>query len=120
MSMSSDPETKTASVGADEFVVRVGMAAADDVTDALLEELTILIEDALTAHAAHLAPGASACANLADRTIELDFRVEAESPEAMHRKVGEVVRIALEAVPARDSQSVAFAGSATSTALAVA
>jgi hypothetical protein len=119
--MASDRDTKPAAPGvAEEFIVRVRMAATPDVSDELLEQLTILVEDALAEHATALAPGGSASANFMDHMIELDFTVEAESPEEMHRKVGEVVRIALEAVPRRDPQSVAFAGSVTSSVLALA
>ncbi|HTZ63774.1 MAG TPA: hypothetical protein VMB51_06685 [Solirubrobacteraceae bacterium] len=100
--------------------MRVRMAAADDVSDDFLEELTMMVEDAIGEQAAELAPGGSASANFKTRTIELDFAVEAHSAEEMHRKVGEVVRIALEAVPEREPQPVAFADSAASSVLALA
>jgi L-fucose isomerase-like protein len=96
------------------------MVATPDVTDDFLEELTFLVEEALGQHAEAIAPGASASANFADRQIELDFIVTAESPEDLHRKLGEVIRIALAAIPPREPQQVAFAGSATSSALALA
>jgi hypothetical protein len=118
--MSFDPQAKTARASTSEFVVRVRMIAAPDVSDRFLEELTILVEEALTEGAAHVAPGVSAAANFADRMIELDFTVEARSPEEMHHKAGEVVRIALAAIPKRESQPVTFSGSTTLSALAVA
>lgn len=98
----------------EEYTVRVRMGATSDVSDDFLEELTIMVEDALTEHAAAIAPGASASANFAERSIELDFTVEAESPEQLHEKVGEVVRLAIAAIPERDHQApVVFAGSQT-------
>ncbi|HSZ14557.1 MAG TPA: hypothetical protein VK790_11045 [Solirubrobacteraceae bacterium] len=104
----------------EEFTVRVRILATDDVSDEFLEELTILVEDAISEDAAEIAPGGSASANFETHTIELDFTVAAASPEEMHQKVGEVVRIALAAVPEREPQSVMFADSATSSVLAAA
>ena len=101
----------------EEFVIRVRMLAAADVSDEFLEELTMLVQDALAEHAEAVAPGASASANFGTRQIELDFIVEAQSPEEMHRKVGEIVSVAMEAIPQREPQPVAFAGSQTSAIL---
>jgi hypothetical protein len=99
----------------EEFVIRVRFAATEDVSDEFLEELTMLVQDALSEHAEPIAPGASAAANFATHQIELDFIVESRSQEEIHRKVGEVVNVAMAAVPPR--QPVTFASSQTSATL---
>lgn len=100
-----------------EFNVRVGLMALPSVSDDLLEDLTIYVEDALSRDAAEMAPGASASANFSDRAIELDFAVET-TPIEVHRLVGEVVRIAMEALNEQAAEAaVSFGSSATSSAL---
>jgi hypothetical protein len=105
---------------AQEFSVRIGLMALPWVSDDLLEELTICVEDALSVRAVELAPGASASANFSDRAIELDFTVET-NPIEVHRLVGEVVRIAMEALNEHKAEdAVSFGSSATSSVLAAA
>jgi hypothetical protein len=99
-----------------EFSVCIGLRARPSVSDDLLEEFTMRVEDALNARAGEIAPGASASANLAARTIELDFIV-LSTPIAIHGLVGEVTRIALESI---EPEAVTFGSSATSSALAYA
>ena len=105
--------------GAEEFQVRIGMAAKPEVTNELLEDLTICAQDALSGRAAEkIAPGASASANFTDRMIEIDFIVAAKSIEDLHRRVGEVAQIAFEAIAKYEPDSpVSFASSATSSVL---
>jgi len=115
--MASSRDRQAGGAAVEEFVIRVRMAATDDVSDEFLEELTIMVEAALAEHAEAIAPGASAAANFATHQIELDFTVEARTPEEMHQKVGEVVSVAMGAIPERQPQPVAFAGSQTSAML---
>lgn len=116
--MASSRDRQAGGPAIEEFVIRARMAATEDVSAEFLEQLTSLVEDALTSRAEAIAPGASASANFATNTIELDFIVEARSQREMHEKVGEVVNIAMEAIPAREPQpAVAFAGSQTSVTL---
>jgi len=97
--------------------VRVGLMALPQVSDDLLEELTVCVEDALCSSAAEVAPGASASANFSDRAIELDFIVET-TPIEVHRLVGDVVRIAMEALDEHAAENaVSFGSSAMSSAL---
>jgi hypothetical protein len=103
---------------AQEFSARIGLIALPWVSDDLLEELTICVEDALSVRATGIAPGASASANFSDRAIELDFTVET-TPIEVHRLVGEVVRIAMEALNEHEAKAaVLFGSSATSSVLA--
>ena len=98
--------------------MRIGLMALPWVSDDLLEELTICVEDALSVRATEVAPGASASANFSERSIELDFAVEA-TPVDVHRLVGEVVRIAMEALNEHEAKAaVSFGSSATSSVLA--
>ena len=97
--------------------MRIGLIALPWVSDDLLEDLTIYVEDALSHSAAEIAPGASASANLLDRAIELDFAAET-TPIDVHRLVGEVVRIAMDALNQyAEKAAVSFGSSATSSAL---
>lgn len=80
-----------------EFRARVVMIATPDVSDELLEEITMEIENALAERAADITPGASASANFAEHTIELDLFVEATSPDDLHQRIGAAVTVALEA-----------------------
>jgi hypothetical protein len=113
--MASSRDRQGGGPASEEFVIRVRFAATEDVSDEFLEELTMLVQDALSEHAEPIAPGASAAANFATHQIELDFIVESRSQEEMHRKVGEVVNVAMAAVPPR--QPVTFASSQTSATL---
>jgi hypothetical protein len=100
-----------------EFKVRIGLTALPWVSDDLLEDLTICVEDALSHGAAAIAPGASGCANFLDRAIELDFVLET-TPSEVHRLVGEAVRTATEALDAHAGKpAMSFGSSATSLAL---
>jgi hypothetical protein len=103
-----------------EFKVLIGLMALPWVSDDLLEDLTIWVEDALGDRAAEIAPGASASANFASRSIELDFAVMA-TPVEIHHLVGEVVEIALEALNQHaEKTAVSFGSSATSSTLVAA
>jgi hypothetical protein len=93
-----------------EFRVNIGLRAFPSVSDGLLEELTMRVEDTLSANAAKIAPGASASADLVTRTIELDF-VVLSTAMAIHGLVGELTRIALESI---EPDAVTFWSSATS------
>jgi hypothetical protein len=100
-----------------EFNVRIELMALPWVLDDLLEDLTICVEDALSDHANEIAPGASASANFVDRAIELDFAVKTTSIE-LHRLVGDVVRMAMDALNEHAAQAaVSFGSSATSSVL---
>ena len=101
-----------------EFTIRVGLVALDWVPDDVLEDLTMRVEDALSADAAEIAPGASASANFGTRTIELDLIVDS-TPSAVHALVGEVVRIAMASFPDDEQAPVSF-GSSNTSALAYA
>lgn len=90
------------------------------VSNDLLEDLTLCVEDALSERASEIAPGASASANFTDRAIELDFAVAA-TPAEVHRLAGEVLQIAMEALNAyADQTAVSFGSSATSPVLVAA
>jgi hypothetical protein len=103
-----------------EFNVRIGLMALPWVSEDLLDDLTICVEDALSQGAAAIAPGASACANFLDRSIELDFAVET-TPIEVHRLLGEVVRIAMEALNEHaEKAAVSFGSSATSSVVVTA
>lgn len=98
--------------------MRIGLVALPWVPDDLLEDLTMCVEDALAARAEEIAPGASASTSFAERTIELDFAVEA-TPVEVHQLIGEVVRIAMEALNEHEARAkVSFGSSATSAVLA--
>jgi hypothetical protein len=102
------------------FNVRIGLMALPWVSDELLEDLTICVEDALGGRAAEIAPGASASASFVDRAIELDFAVEA-TPVDVHRLIGEVVQMAMEALNEHaEKAAVSFGYSSTSSVLAYA
>jgi hypothetical protein len=101
-----------------EFSARIGLMALPWVSDDLLEELTMRVADALSANAAELAPGASASANFSARSIELDFAVEA-TPIEVHRLVGEVVRIAMEALNRHEARAAVSFGSSATTSVPV-
>jgi hypothetical protein len=103
-----------------ELGVRIGLMALPWVSNDLLEDLTLCVEDALDERAGDIAPGASASANFADRAIELDFAVVA-TPAEVHRLAGEVLQIAMEALNAHaDQTAVSFGSSATSPVLVAA
>jgi len=90
------------------------------VSDSLLEDLTVCVEDAFGERAAELVPGASASANFADRAIELDFSV-VTTPSDIHKLAGEVLQIAMDAINQHaDRPAVAFGSSATSAVLVAA
>jgi hypothetical protein len=103
-----------------ELAVCIRLSALPWVSDSLLEDLTVCVEDALGERAAKLAPGASASANFADHAIELDFSV-VTTPSEIHKLAGEVLQIALDALHQHaDRTAVAFDSSATSAVLVAA
>ena len=56
-----------------------------------LESLTAHVEEVLRVHAEDIAPGASASANFATNSIEIDLVLEGETPADVHRRLAEVI-----------------------------
>lgn len=89
-----------------EHEVVLTLEAAEPMPREVLEAWTARAEGALEERAAQLALGASAAANFATNSIEIDFVVAVESPAEIYDCVGRVVRILQEAGFRDESQTV--------------
>jgi hypothetical protein len=89
------PETTGNALQEHEVVLMLD--AAEPLPREVLEAWTARAEDVLEAQAADLALGASAAANFASNSIEIDFVVAVESPAEIYDRVGRVMRILQEA-----------------------
>jgi hypothetical protein len=116
----TDSAVGRADQAAQEIRVRIGLVAHDWVSNDLLEELTLCVEDALSEHAGEVAPGASASASFRDRSIELDFSAIA-TPSQVHLLAAEVLQVAMDALNQHaDRAAVSFGSSSTSPVLVAA
>src|SRR5579859_4515436 len=74
-----------------EASVSLVLSASESVPREVLEDLTLHVEEVLEEHAADIAPGASASANFATSSIEIDAVLEGEDPAEVHRRLAELI-----------------------------
>lgn len=74
-----------------EASVELTLSAGEIVPRDVLEQLTEDVEDVLSEHVADIAPGASASANFAENSIEIDLVLEGASPAEVHQRLAEVI-----------------------------
>ncbi len=56
-----------------------------------LEEATLHVEQILGEHVADIAPGASACADFENDTIEIDMILTGSSPTELHQQLATII-----------------------------
>lgn len=74
-----------------EASVEVTLSAGEAVPRSVLEDLTLHVEEVLHRHADEIAPGASASANFATNSIEIDLVLEGNNPVEVHKLLAEVI-----------------------------
>jgi 6-phosphofructokinase len=63
----------------------------DHVSHAALEQATIHVEQVLGDHASDIAPGASACADFENETIEIDVTLVERSSAELHQQLATII-----------------------------
>ncbi|HWY18056.1 MAG TPA: hypothetical protein VNY27_05015 [Solirubrobacteraceae bacterium] len=69
------------------------LKASRDVSRRTLEETALDIEQILGEHVADIAPGASACANFENDSIEIDVSLTGDSPTELHQRLAAIIGV---------------------------